>query len=54
MSENTISEITITLEEYKELIASKVRLDMVRGIYQGDDYPNPAVVKGVLGCTTKE
>lgn len=49
-----MNEITITLEEYKELIEIKVRMDMLKSVYQDDSYPNQSMVKGIIGCTTKE
>lgn len=49
-----MNEITITLEEYKELIEIKVRMDMLRSMYKNDSYPLQDMVRGIIGCTTKE
>lgn len=49
-----MNEITITLEEYKELIETKIRMDMLKKWYQNDSYPIQEYVRGIIGCTTKE
>ena len=46
MENNTI---TITLDEYKELIATAERVEAVKRMYASDNYFNDATIKTILG-----
>ena len=49
-----MTEITVSLEEYKALIENKIRMDILRDMYKNDNYPDQDTVRWLLSVQKKE
>lgn len=49
-----MTEITVSLEEYKTLIENKIRMDVLRDMYKNDNYPDQDTVRRLLSVQKKE
>ncbi|HIX24649.1 MAG TPA: hypothetical protein IAA09_06830 [Candidatus Lachnoclostridium avicola] len=48
-----MTEITVSLEEYKTLIEYKIRMDILRDMYMNDNYPDQDTVRKILSVQKK-
>lgn len=49
-----MTEITVSLEEYKTLIENKIRMDILRFMYMNENYPNQDTVRRILSVRKKK
>ena len=49
-----MTEITVSLEEYKTLIENKIRMDVLRDMYKNDNYPDQDTARRLLSVQKKE